>query len=52
MCDYDLIEYYQLLQQDSKDINKKLSDLDDRFSELHCDASLETNSTEKLKETA
>ena len=52
MCDYDLIEYYQLLQLDSKDINKKLSDLDDKFSELNREVSVETESTEKLKETA
>ena len=52
MCDFDLVEYYQLLQEDSQKRNKKLSELDDRFKKLHCDRSLETNHTEKLTDTA
>ena len=52
MCDYDLIEYYQLLQQDSKNIDKKLTDLDNRFNELHREVTVDINRTEKLKETA
>jgi len=52
MCDYDLIEYYQLLQEDSEKIDKELSKLDDIISEIHRDNSLETSYAEKLTETA
>ena len=39
MCDYDLVEYYQLLQEESKKIDKKISKLDEKFNELHRDES-------------
>lgn len=52
MCDYDLIEYYELLQQDSQKINKKLSILDDKFNELHYDNPVETSYIDEQKETA
>lgn len=52
MCDYDLIEYYELLLQDSQKINKKLSILDDKFNELHYDSSVVKSYIEEQKETA
>ncbi len=52
MCDYDLIEYNQLLQEDSEKIDKELSKLDERFKESHPEVSVDINNTEKLKETA
>ena len=39
MCDHDLIEYYQLLQEESEKIDKKISKLDEKFKELYRDES-------------
>ena len=39
MCDHDLIEYYQLLQEESEKIDKKISKLDEKFKESHRDES-------------